>query len=449
MAKINWSIGVTVAARGQGTLQRTLTSIEHAGFPKPRVFADGAVDLPDGFATSLREPQVGGWPNFWLAITELVARDPNCDIYLIVQDDVVFSRGVSNLVEGWRIPDDCGVFSLFCPACNNGPLGFHKMPSGYGMASAQALAFPRERVFEFLAHPWTVNHRRSSPKSKHFRGDGLHHIDGAVGEWCKRAELSAYTHSPSLSQHIGVTSIMYPQLRSKLDRRFADCFPGENVDAATLYPLFDQLRQTWCNAGGNVDWCLPGHVWAVIAGMIEPGSRTLEFGSGLSTKLFLDAKCDHTSLEHDQTWHERLTKCFPECSVAVQLCELKGNPLWYSWTPPFEPFDLILVDGPTGAIGRMGLLSSINRLIHDNSVIVFDDVRRPAEAKVCEALRCQLGWQQKVSTAGNYGFAVLAKSFDESTSLGLPHHHFSEINASSSSSALRSSAAESFPSPVE
>jgi len=185
-------------------------------------------------------------------LTELVAREPNSDLFLIVQDDVVFSKGVFDYLAATAFPENCGVLSLFFPKCNNSAFGWHPFPTGFGMASAQALAFPREMAFRFLADPWTVNYRRNAPKSQHFRSDGLHHIEGVVGEWCRQNNLAAFTHSPSLSQHIGRDSIRYPGFRGKRDRRFADSFPGVLLDANQIYPKFATALTAWTSAGETV-----------------------------------------------------------------------------------------------------------------------------------------------------------------------------------------------------
>jgi hypothetical protein len=411
MNLLPWAVGVTVAHRQHRTLEQTLTSLAAAGFPRPRIFSDGETEMPSGFDVTLHSPQIGAWPNFWLALTELVARQPAANAFLLVQDDVVFSRGTCDYVSQYVAPDDCGVQSLFCAACHNRGFGWHAIPVGYGMASAQALVFPRERAYEFLAHPWTVNHRRAAPKSRQFRGDGLHHIDGAVGEWCKRVQKKAYCHSPSLAQHIGFGSIMYPGFTGKRHRRFADSFPGELVNANQVYPKFAQDLATWRQAGGSEKWSIPGHLWAVIAGYLRPGMHTLETGSGLSTRLFLDAGCDHTSLEHDPQWADRLEQAFPGSRRAVRLCPLTGEPAWYAWTPPAELFDLVLIDGPPADIGREGILSVVGRLVHERSLILVDDAGRPRERSLCDAICQRLGWRIKRSTAGHFGYALLAKSF--------------------------------------
>jgi hypothetical protein len=124
-----WAVGVTAAPRREPTLARTLSSLDAAGWPRPWVFADGEVEIPPGYRVTRHLPPVGGWPNFWLAVTELIAREPTADAYLLVQDDVIFCAGVCDYVSRFDIPDDCGVLSLFCPACHNQGLGWFTIPT--------------------------------------------------------------------------------------------------------------------------------------------------------------------------------------------------------------------------------------------------------------------------------------------------------------------------------
>jgi hypothetical protein len=404
-----WATAVTAAVRREETLPRTLASIEAAGFPRPRIFADGDVAIPAGYENTRHVPPVGGWPNFWLAATELVAREPAVDAYLIMQDDVLFCAGVFDYVSRFNVPDDCGVLSLFCPACYNRGLGWFAVPVGYGVAGAQALLFPRERMYQFLANSWTVNHRRAAPASEHFRGDGLHHIDGVVGEWCRREGVQCYYHGPSLSQHIGYSSAMYPGFDGKRDRRFADSFPGEHVNANEVFVKFHREMRQWQRHGGQEQWSVSAALWSRICGDLRYGMRTLETGSGLSTKLFLDAGCSHTSLEHDDAWAKTLTTAFAACEIPLHIRSLTGDPPWYDWTPD-GPFDLILVDGPPAQIGRRGVMRVLENLVHERSIIYVDDARRPDEAGLCEMIQNHLGWEAEVSTAGHHGFARIARA---------------------------------------
>jgi hypothetical protein len=268
-------------------------------------------------------------------------------------------------------------------------------------------------MYEFLAHPWTVNHRRAAPRSEHFRGDGLHHIDGVVGEWCRLTGTRCYCHSPSLSQHIGQDSVMYPGFEGKKNRRFADSFPGEQVNVNETFIKFHRALTQWLQHGGSEAWTIPAALWARIQGDLRPGMRTLETGSGLSTKLFLDAGCRHTSLEHDLAWAKKLAMVFPACETAVCWRPLTGEPPWYDWTPPGKPFDLVLIDGPPGPIGRGGIERVIDRLVHERTILYLDDALRPEEAALSERLARRLRRPVKTSTAGHHGFARLGPPGDE------------------------------------
>lgn len=399
--------GLTTTARETSTLVRTIESLEAAGFERPHLFVDGPLETPAGLPATRRDSSLGGWPNYWLGLTELVARQPGADGFLMVQDDVVFMQGTREFVGRFEIPADAGVLSLFCAVCDNGPFGWHTTEATFGRAGAQGLLFPRERAFEFLAHPWTVNYRRiRMTPSKHFRGDGLHHIDGVVGEWCRRAGLKVYTHSPSLSQHIGHASVMYPGFEGKPDRRFSDSFPGEAANAAELFPRFGANLLAWTQRGEDPLQSISGTLWARIAQHLKPGMRTLETGSGLSTKLFVEAGCRHVSLEDDPAWAERLRQMVPAVGPALQVRPLVGEPPWYHWQTD-EPFDLVLIGGPPGSIGRGGLLRVLDRLIHAESVLVVNDLHLQEDRELCDELERRLSWNVVRSGAGHHGFAIL------------------------------------------
>jgi hypothetical protein len=189
---------------------------------------DGPLDVPGGYECSHRLPAMGAWPNWLLGLAELVVREPAADAYVMLQDDVLFAARVREYLEARPWPDDAGVVSIFCPRCYNGPAGFNRVPSGYGLSGAQTLIFPRESAYAFLGHPWVANHRRHAPRGPHFRGDGLCHIDGAVGQWAALVRKPVYFHYPSLARHIGHSSVMYPGFTGKSERRWDDSFVGES-----------------------------------------------------------------------------------------------------------------------------------------------------------------------------------------------------------------------------
>lgn len=114
------------------------------------------------------------------------------------------------------------------------------------------------------------------------------------------------------------------------------------------------------------------HDW--ILKHLDPGSTLLEFGSGPGTKLFTK-KFIVYSIEHDIKY--------------VGLCE-KSNyihaPIKMGWydvgviKKNIEDikYDMVLVDGPTGIIGRDGLLKNLD-LFNLDIIWVFDDINRPKE----------------------------------------------------------------------
>jgi hypothetical protein len=72
-----------------------------------------------------RDEVLGAWPNWFLGLAELYERDAGADAYLIVQDDVVFSRNVRRYLEQVLWPADrLGVVSLYEPWKNVSESGF-------------------------------------------------------------------------------------------------------------------------------------------------------------------------------------------------------------------------------------------------------------------------------------------------------------------------------------
>gem|GEM_PF-2299076 len=339
----------------------------------------------------------------------MVCRQPDADLYLIVQDVVVFSQGVFDYLRDSDFPERCGVISLFCARCINGRrFGWNKLSTRNGMAGIQALAFPREAAYQFLVHPWDVNRCRDAPTALHFRDDDALKIAEVIGKWCELTGKTAITHSPSLSQCIGRAPVPHPDLANECGHNRADSFPGEQFNANQVYPAFAAQLQRWIDNGASEQWAISGQLWAMVYQIARPGLHTLEFGCGLSTSLLVERGCRHIAIEHDATFVESLKKFDPKAADTVIVCPLEGDPPWYRWQT-MQKFDLILVDGPPGYIGRRGILDHIESLIHDRSVIFVDDACRSAEADIAKEIAKRLNWPLIISTAGHYGFACIAK----------------------------------------
>jgi hypothetical protein len=221
-----WAVGVTTAPRRQPTLSWCLDSLARAGWECPRLFVDSPVTIPGRFAglpVSLRDSKVGAWPNYYLAVAELLLREPGADALLLVQDDVVLydRECLREYLERALWPAEAvGAVSLFCSSAYTRPEAGWYRPEGPWHWGAQALVFPRESAKRFLTDQAVLEHRWSN----HYRG--LANIDTVVGQWSSRQGLGVYHPSPSLAQHVGDTSTLWPNARIEGPRR-ADRFAGD------------------------------------------------------------------------------------------------------------------------------------------------------------------------------------------------------------------------------
>jgi hypothetical protein len=219
-----WAVGVTTAPRRRPTLATCLESLRRAGWEEPFLFID-AVDVPHPFSHlpgTARDLRIGAWPNYYLGLWELVLRCPDADAYLMVQDDVLFTHR-ENLPEYletilWPGTTPCLV-SLFTPSSyTQDKNGWNPLPEPW-FWGAQAFIFPRALVRDFLTAPEVIAHHDQP------NGAGLVGIDRLIGEWADRRGVPIWHPTPSLAQHIGASSSIWPNTAFEGPRR-ADRFVG-------------------------------------------------------------------------------------------------------------------------------------------------------------------------------------------------------------------------------
>lgn len=236
---IRWAYGVTTVMERKNTLlPRTLKSLEAAGFPNPRLFIDGIEDteewalylrdFPD-IETTIRNPRVGVYGNWWLALMELYIRQPNYERYAIFQDDFVTYKNLRRYLDSIPYPEK-GYWNLYTFPHNeklapaNGKKGFY--PSDQLGKSAVGLVFDSLAVRHLLAH----NHMVQRPMDA-VRGTKL--VDGAVVQslcFDKEVGYTEYIHTPTLTQHTGELST----IGNSPAGWKAVSFMGEDFDAMSL-----------------------------------------------------------------------------------------------------------------------------------------------------------------------------------------------------------------------
>jgi hypothetical protein len=221
-----WAVGVTTAPRPQETLSLCLDSLARAGWSAPRLFIDSGADIAERFShlpITLRAPRVGAWPNYYLGLAELLMREPTADAYFMVQDDAILydREDLSAYLEAALWPHEpVGAVSLYCPKTYTQPEpGWHRRADLW-VYGAVAFVFPRESAKRFIADRAVLEHRWSE------RNEGRAQIDLTIGHWAQRSALPIYYPTPSLVQHIGDTSTLWPRARALGDRK-ADRFAGD------------------------------------------------------------------------------------------------------------------------------------------------------------------------------------------------------------------------------
>jgi hypothetical protein len=220
-----WAVGVITAPRRTPTLDTCLDSLIRAGWERPRLFVDTATTIAtrhDDLPLTLREPRIGAWPNYYLALAELVLRDPEADAYMLAEDDVLFAdrEDLRAYLEDVLWPSDpVGAVSLYCSSSyTQSDPGWHRF-DGEWVWGALAFIFSPPSARRFLSDPLIFAHRTS-------KNEGLQDTDVLIGVWSHQRDLPVFFPTPSLVQHIGETSTIWPAARVFGLRR-ADRFAGD------------------------------------------------------------------------------------------------------------------------------------------------------------------------------------------------------------------------------
>ena len=222
-----WAVGVQTSPRRETTLESCLKSLARAGWDSPYLFVDSAVQIPEQFSHlpgTFRDEAVGAWPNYYLALAELMMRRPYADAYMIVQDDVVlFDReSLREYLERalWpsRLP---ALVSLYCYTYDTQPdAGWHRRRRTWP-AGPLAMVFSPPLAKAFVQDETVFSHRWDADPDRAVR------VVDVIARWVGACRLDVWFPSPSLIQHIGETSTVWDAGRSTAARR-AGWFAGDS-----------------------------------------------------------------------------------------------------------------------------------------------------------------------------------------------------------------------------
>lgn len=225
---MKWAYGLTTCAvRATTLLPRTLKSLEAAGFPRPRIFADGCRGGLEWTECDVayRHTPLRTHGNWILGLYELYIREPDADRYAMFQDDFVTSLGLREYLEACELASRT-YWNLYTFPSNQklAPKTVHGGTVDGWYASNQlgrgavALCFERGGVLDLLSSRH-IAERPMDPERGHKR------VDGGIVDALKKCGYTELVHSPSLVQHTGEQSSMG-------NRRHPDAesFRGETYD---------------------------------------------------------------------------------------------------------------------------------------------------------------------------------------------------------------------------
>ncbi len=152
-------------------------------------------------------------------------------------------------------------------------------------------------------------------------------------------------------------------------------------------------------------WAISTKLYQWINANLEDGKTILELGSGTGT-IELTKKFKVYSIEHNENWLN-LAKDANYIYAPIQTYD---NYRWYSLlalkTIKGLKYDMILVDGPPGDVGREGFFYNLH-LFNTDVPIILDDTNRGAELNLARSVAEKLNKKMKHFKGPGKNFIVI------------------------------------------
>ena len=156
-------------------------------------------------------------------------------------------------------------------------------------------------------------------------------------------------------------------------------------------------------------WSLPVPAFEWIFSTIPAGSKILEFGAGKGSEI-LSTIFNVVSIENDPRFVNSSSVIHAEIKPTPAATE-RGQAGWFDRDALVgklpEDYDLLIVDAPTRKIGRSGILDNFDLLRADRPAVV-DDVNRPAEKEIADALQDHLNARKTILTCDVFPYRQTA-----------------------------------------
>ena len=251
-----WTVGVITAPREQGYyLDRTLASLNKAGWSDINVFAEPGSSIPEGFGGHVirRRKKYGDWTNWATALYELFLSEPDTDYYFMLEDDALLCSGARAYLD-YALPTlgPMASMSLYTPSKYHRPSRnrvFHNECRGKRTWSTVTVVMPHSSVLSFFSDPDVQRHRffdifevkEGYWNNKASYGMGRTSVtdcvgntikDAVIGQWAEKNKLPVYYHTPALAEHIGNFSTLTEDDATPENGRMSKDFVGEDFDVS-------------------------------------------------------------------------------------------------------------------------------------------------------------------------------------------------------------------------
>jgi len=193
---VYWGTAVVSSHDRDGPLQQTLDSLDRAGFGRATVVRGAAPAGSLGREDARQASQLGPWPTWYLALTELYLTSPHADAYLLVPSGALLGDSLRNYLEAvlWPSPR-VGVVSLSGATTDRGADGFVHWQRRHENISPAGLVFPGSSMRSLLVSSLALNYEQASSAAL----DATKPVQHAIARWLVHCDLDCYWHQNPLA----------------------------------------------------------------------------------------------------------------------------------------------------------------------------------------------------------------------------------------------------------
>lgn len=195
-----------------------------------------------------------------------------------------------------------------------------------------------------------------------------------------------------------------------------------NIDETAFEEILDELIPKIRGEPANHGFALGDGALALLGAIIQRFGvkKVFEFGSGRSTKEFLELGCLVFCVEDNQHWLDETLKTIPaERMAGLRSAVLPLRTVWHhgvpmkAWeeeavAPELRNADLVLIDSPSYPPFReYPLILSMKHAT--NAIIILDDANIPTVDRFCKRLASDRSRVLSCSTSIGHGLFILAR----------------------------------------